>query len=98
VGGRAMSRAVDATSCPRLARGVKMRFDGARQQWMLNAPERVLLLDEIAQIILSRCDGVVSVDALCRELALEFAAPQEIIQADVMELLAGMLHSGFIRI
>jgi pyrroloquinoline quinone biosynthesis protein D len=98
VGGRAMSRAVDATSCPRLARGVKMRFDEARQQWMLNAPERVLLLDEIAQIILSRCDGVVSVDALCRELALEFAAPQEIIQADVMELLAGMLHSGFIRI
>ncbi len=89
---------VTADSCPALARGVKMRFDAARQQWMLNAPERVLLLDEIAQIILSRCDGVVSVDALCRELALEFASPQEIIQADVTEMLAGMLHRGFIRI
>jgi len=93
-----MSRALDATSCPALARGVKMRFDEARQQWMLNAPERVLLLDEIAQIILSRCDGVVSIDSLCRELALEFASPQEIIQADVTEMLADMLHRGFIRI
>lgn len=89
---------IEPTSCPRLARGVKMRFDEARSQWILNAPERVLVLDEIAQIILSRCDGVVSVDALCRELALEFAAPQDIIQADVTEMLADMLHRGFIRI
>lgn len=89
---------LDAASCPAFARGVKLRFDGARQQWLLNAPERVLLLDEIGQIILSRLDGVISVDALCRELALEFAAPQEIIQADVMELLQDLLHRGFIRI
>ncbi len=93
-----MSGAVDATSCPQFARGVKMRFDEARSQWMLNAPERVLVLDEIAHIVLSRLDGVISVDTLCRELALEFAAPQEIIQADVMEMLADMLHRGFIRI
>ncbi|MEQ1887679.1 MAG: pyrroloquinoline quinone biosynthesis peptide chaperone PqqD [Alphaproteobacteria bacterium] len=89
---------IAATSCPALARGVKMRFDEARQQWMLNAPERVLMLDEIAQVILSRCDGAISINALCRELALEFAAPQEIIQADVMEMMADMLHRGFIRI
>ncbi|MFZ5836635.1 MAG: pyrroloquinoline quinone biosynthesis peptide chaperone PqqD [Pseudomonadota bacterium] len=89
---------IASSSCPALARGVKMRFDEARSQWMLNAPERVLVLDEIAQIILSRCDGVISVEDLCRELALEFAAPQEIIQADVMEMLADMLHRGFIRL
>ncbi len=89
---------LEPASRPALARGVKMRFDEARQQWLLNAPERVLMLDEIAQIILSRCDGVVSIDALCRDLALDFAAPQEIIQADVMEMLGDMLHRGFIRI
>ena len=89
---------VASVSCPRFAHGVKMRFDEARQQWMLNAPERVLMLDEIAHAILSRCDGERTVDALCRELALEFAAPQEIIQADVMEMLQEMLHRGFIRL
>jgi pyrroloquinoline quinone biosynthesis protein D len=85
-------------SRPALARGVKMRFDGTRNQWILNAPERVLVLDEIAQVILARCDGERSIDTLCRELALEFAAPQEIIQADVMEMLAGMIDRGFIRL
>ncbi len=89
---------VSETSCPALARGVKMRFDEARAQWLLNAPERVLLLDEIAHAILSRCDGGSSVSALCRQLALDFGAPQEIIQADVTELLQDLLHRGFIRI
>lgn len=89
---------IDPASRPALAHGVKMRHDETRGQWMLNAPERVLLLDEIAHAILSRCDGERSVDALCRDLALEFAAPQEIIQADVMEMLAGMLDRGFIRL
>ncbi len=89
---------IEPASCPRFARGVKMRFDEARQQWILNAPEKVLVLDEIAQLIISRIDGVISVDALCRDLALEFASPQEIIQADVTEMLADMLHRGFIRI
>ncbi len=90
--------ALGPASCPALARGVKLRFDEARQQWMLNAPERVLVLDEIAHIILSRFDGAISIDAVCRELALEFAAPQDIIQADVMDMLQEMTHRGFIRI
>lgn len=89
---------VDKNSRPALARGVKMRFDETRSQWLLNAPERVLMLDEIAQTILSRCGGETSIHDLCRQLALDFAAPQEIIQADVMELLQDLLHRGFIRI
>lgn len=89
---------IDAASRPALARGVKMRFDETRQSWILNAPERVLMLDEIAQTILSRCGGETSIDELCRQLALDFAAPQEIIQADVMEMLQDLLHRGFIRI
>lgn len=93
-----MITSVNAGSCPRLARGVKMRFDETRGQWLLNAPERVLMLDEIAQIILSRCDGNISVTELCRNLAVDFGAPQDIIQADVIELLQDLLHRGFVRI
>jgi len=89
---------IEGTSCPALARGVKMRFDEARDQWILNAPERVLVLDEIAQTILARIDGKLSINELCWQLAVDFAAPQDIIQADVMEMLADMLARGFIRI
>ncbi|HEX4889837.1 MAG TPA: pyrroloquinoline quinone biosynthesis peptide chaperone PqqD [Alphaproteobacteria bacterium] len=89
---------IEASGRPALARGVKMRFDEARQQWILNAPERVLVLDEIAHAVLSRCNGEISINELCRELALEFAAPQEIIQADVLEMMSEMLHKGYISL
>jgi len=93
-----MSVKVEGASCPALARGVKLRFDETRDQWMLNAPERVLVLDEIAQTILERVDGKLSINELCWQLAVDFAAPQDIIQADVMEMMQDLLERGFNRI
>jgi hypothetical protein len=37
-----------AETRPKLARGIRLQFDTARDQWILQAPERVLVLDEIA--------------------------------------------------
>ena len=88
---------LDPAACPALARGVKMRFDGTRGQWMLNAPERVLVLDEIAKDILSRCDGKTRVSDLCWQLAVEFAEPLETVETDVMEMLQDLVHRGFLR-
>jgi pyrroloquinoline quinone biosynthesis protein D len=88
---------LDPATCLTLARGVKMRFDEIRGQWMLNAPERVLVLDEIAKEILSRCDGGTRISDLCWQLAIEFAEPLETVEADVMELLQDLLHRGFLR-
>lgn len=91
-------KSLDPQACPALARGVKMRFDETRGQWMLNAPERVLVLDEIAKDILSRCDGVTRISDLCWQLAVEFAEPLETVEADVMEMLRDLVHGGFIRL
>ena len=45
-----MSAAPDsAPSRPRLAPGSRMRWDEARQSWVVLAPERVILLDETAR-------------------------------------------------
>ena len=33
---------------PKLPRHAKLRFDEARKKWIINAPERVFELDEIA--------------------------------------------------
>ena len=54
---------VQETSVPSLPRGVKLRFDKARDAWVLLAPERVFMPDQIAVEILKRCDGQASLSA-----------------------------------
>ncbi len=48
---------VEGGSLPRLPRHVKLRFDKARERWVVLAPERVLMPDETALEVLQRCDG-----------------------------------------
>lgn len=81
---------------PALARGVKMRHDPAREQWILNAPERVLVLDEIARAILSRCDGTAPFCGICDALVLAYDAPRDEIRADVAALLQDLRARGFV--
>ncbi|WP_369943644.1 pyrroloquinoline quinone biosynthesis peptide chaperone PqqD [Xanthomonas medicagonis] len=83
--------ALDASSQPRLAAGVRLQHDRARAQWVLLAPERVVELDNIAQAIVSRCDGVRSLAAIAAELATEFEADPAEVERDVLEL-AAQLH------
>ncbi len=85
-------------SCPRLARGVKLVRDEVRGQWLLNAPERVLLLDDIAHAILSRIDGERPLAEICDALAATYEAPRDVIGADVMELVRDLALRGFLRL
>ena len=84
--------ALDATSRPRLGPGVRLKYDEARESWVLLAPERVLMLDEIALEVLQRLDGQKTVDALVGELATTYEADRGEILADVSELLNGLLE------
>lgn len=78
---------ISEASVPRLPRGVKLRFDVARQQWMVQAPERVFVPDPVALEVIRRCDGRATVAAIVDELAATFQAPREVILGDVTELL-----------
>ncbi|MGH6943690.1 MAG: pyrroloquinoline quinone biosynthesis peptide chaperone PqqD, partial [Geminicoccaceae bacterium] len=49
---------------PALARGVRLRFDQARAAWVLLAPERVLMPDEVAVEIIKRLDGKADLEAI----------------------------------
>ena len=42
---------VGEASVPRLARGTRLQFDKHRDQWIVQAPERVFVLDPIAHEI-----------------------------------------------
>lgn len=85
------------SGAPRLARHARLRHDAARGQWVLLAPERVLVLDETAQAILSRLDGERDVPVIAALLAAEYDAPAEEIARDVREVLEDLRVQGLIE-
>lgn len=89
---------VEDSSLPSLPRHVKMRFDQRRDRWIVLAPERVLMPDEIAVEILKRCDGETNVGAIVEGLAEAYEASAEEIAEDVAEMLQDMADKGFVQL
>ena len=87
---------VAETSRPKLPRHVRLRFDEARQRWVILAPERVLAPDDIAVEILQHCDGERSVAEIIDLLAEKYVAARELIGADVLALLQDLADKGFL--
>jgi len=79
-----------------LARHAKLKFDEARQVWVILVPERVLAQDEIAVEILQLCDGVRNVDQIIDVLAAKYAADRSLIGADVIAMLRDLAEKGFL--
>ena len=91
-------RAVIAqNSVPRLAAHMRLRFDKTREIWTIQAPERTFVLDEIAQTIVSRCDGDVQVETIIEGLCATFPeTPRDVIESDVIALLQNFADKGVI--
>jgi pyrroloquinoline quinone biosynthesis protein D len=83
---------------PKLATGVKFRFDQVRGAWVLLAPERLFQPDEIAVEILKLVDGQRTVGGIADTLALRFEAPRALIAADVAALLQDLGDRGALRL
>ena len=88
---------IDGGSVPSLPRHVQLKHDDARGAWVILAPERVLMPDEIAVEILQRCDGEANVDSICAALAKEFSAPEQEIREDVVAVLQDLADKGFLK-
>jgi pyrroloquinoline quinone biosynthesis protein D len=82
------------TSVPRLASHARLQFDKHRDQWVVQAPERLLVLDAIALDIVQHCNGEASVQAIVDDLAVKYSAPRDVIAGDVVELLQGFVDKG----
>lgn len=80
----------------RLAPGNRLQHDKVRDRWVLLGPERMLIVDEIAHLILERSRGL-SIAELCGQLASEFDAPPATVENDVLALFATMHEKGFLR-
>ncbi len=79
---------IDDSTSLQLGRGVRLRHDRERDSWTLMAPERVILLDEIAhQVIVEivESDGLLA--GVIDRLSQIFDAPREEIGNDVIDML-----------
>lgn len=83
-------------SVPTLSRGTRLRYDDARERWVLLVPERVIAPDAIAVAILRLCDGERSVAAIVDDLAARYAAPRTQIAEDVIAMLQDLADSGHV--
>ena len=85
---------VDGASRLRFAPHVKFRHDETRGRWVVLAPERLLLPDDLAVEILKLVDGARAVDAMVDDLVRRFEAPRDVIAADVTALLQDLVDKG----
>ena len=79
---------------PRLAPHVRLKFDERRDKWVVLAPERLLMPDEIAVEVLHRCDGRTSIAAMVDAFAATFDAGREEIAGDVLALVQELVDKG----
>lgn len=77
-------------SKPRLPRGVRLKHDAVRGEWLLLAPERVIRANAIAVAVIEKCDGARSLRELVDELAQTYKVERAVIERDVTKLLADL--------
>jgi len=89
---------IDESISLQLGRGVRLRHDRERESWTLMAPERVIVLDEIAhQVIVEvvESDGLVA--GVIDRLSQLFDAPRGEIATDVIEMLQPFVDKQLLR-
>ncbi|MCW5699252.1 MAG: pyrroloquinoline quinone biosynthesis peptide chaperone PqqD [Rhodospirillales bacterium] len=87
-------KAVSENDKPRFAPHVRFTFDRRRERWVVLAPERMLIPDEISVEILQRCTGEASLAGIIDALSGEFDASRDEIAGDVLALVQDMTDKG----
>jgi pyrroloquinoline quinone biosynthesis protein D len=87
---------MDGAAVPRFPRGVRLREDAARGRWVVLAPERAFVPDDVALEVLKLVDGARSVGGIADLLAARFDAPREVIEADIAEMLRDLAERGVV--
>ena len=81
---------------PRLPRGLRLRHDAVRGEWMLLAPERIVRANPVAVQVLQRCTGEATLEEIVDDLAAVFKAERARIDGDVRALLAQLATSRMV--
>ena len=89
---------IDESVSLQLGRGIRLKHDAERDAWILQAPERVVVLDEIAHAVLAEIvDSDGGLGGVIDRLSQAFDAPRDEIAADVIEMLQGFVDKQLLR-
>ena len=89
---------IEETMRLQLGRGIRLKHDTGRGAWTLQAPERVVVLDEIAHAVISEIvDSDGGLGGVIDRLSQAFDAPRDEIAADVIEMLQGFVDKQLLR-
>lgn len=81
-----------------LGRGIRLKHDSGRDAWTLMAPERVIVLDQIAyEVINEIASSDDALDGVIDRLARRFDAPRGEIATDVIEMLQPFVDKQLLR-
>ena len=78
--------ALPAGCRPKLPRGIRLKLDETRNEWLLLAPERVIKPNPVALEILKRCTGEATLSEIIDALAEAFTAERLVIEKDTRAL------------
>jgi pyrroloquinoline quinone biosynthesis protein D len=79
--------AIDQQQCVNLAPGVRLQTDPATGDDVLLYPEGILILNETAREIVTRCNGKTAVADIVAALATEYESSPAELKSDVNECL-----------
>ena len=89
---------MEPAAIPYLPRGVRLHRDRVREAWVLLAPERAIMLDEIGHAVLTEIDGARSFEQITAALAAKYDAPQDEIAGDCAGLLGALRARRFLEV
>ena len=81
-------------SVPKFPKGVRLQHDTKRDQWVILAPERMFVLDDISISVMECIEEGLTVGHVVDRLTGRFNAPREEILKDVLEMLQDMADKG----
>ena len=82
---------------PKLAPKSKLRLDPKTGKYILLYPEKGLLLNPTGAAILKLCNGEHSLSAIVLALSLEFQSDADVLRAEVLTFVQGLLDRGLLQ-
>jgi pyrroloquinoline quinone biosynthesis protein D len=86
-----------SASQPVMPPGVRLSIDKLTRDDVLLFPEGMLRLNRTSAAILRLCDGQRTIGKIVEQLSVEFQAPGETIQSDVLEFLRLLNERSLLR-
>jgi pyrroloquinoline quinone biosynthesis protein D len=83
-----------ALAKPQLAVGVRLRWDGVREQHVLLYPEGALVLNSTAADVLELCDGQRTIEDIAQELSPKYEGAD--VRDDVARLVTAIAERGLV--